>query len=273
MNDLTLAILFVLASWWLSTALVLRMVWLARSTFPLSVAAFSALAIVGLYGLFWSSHVESTFSAYLAFACALAVWGWHELTFLLGIVTGPRKVACPAGAVGWARFRYATAAVIHHEVALAVTLVVMIALTWGRPNQVGTLTFLVLWIMRLSAKLNVFLGVRNLTEQFVPDHLRYMLSYFRKARMNPLMPLSVVAASAVVIRLGMESLSEQATPFVLVSRTLVATILALAVIEHVFLSLPIPDAVLWKWAIRNQTRNAARNAVGNAVGTKRVEAQ
>ena len=41
----------------------------------------------------------------------------------------------------------------------------MVALTWGGANQVGTWTFLVLWVMRLSAKLNVFLGVPNLTER------------------------------------------------------------------------------------------------------------
>jgi len=256
MNDLTLAILFVLAIWWLSTALVLRMVWLARWTFPVSVAAFTVLGSAGFYGLYWSSKLESTFAAYLAFSCAIAIWGWHELTFLLGIVTGPRKIALPPGAVGWDRFRYATAAVIHHEIALAVTLGVMAAITWGKSNQVGTLTFAILWVMRLSAKFNVFLGVRNLTEQFVPEHLRYMLSYFRKARMNPLMPVSVVAASAVAIRLGAASLYEPTTAFVLVGRTLLATILALAVIEHVFLSLPIPDAVLWRWAIRSKRAEA-----------------
>jgi putative photosynthetic complex assembly protein 2 len=111
--------------------------------------------------------------------------------------------------------------------------------------------------MRLSAKFNVFLGVRNLTEQFVPAHLRYMLGYFRRARMNPLMPVSIVVASAVVARLLGHALTADATPFVVVGRTLVATLLGLAVVEHAFLAVPVPDAVLWRWAIR----------------TKRVEAQ
>jgi putative photosynthetic complex assembly protein 2 len=251
MNDHVQAALFVLGVWWLSTAIVLGMVWLRRSTFRVSVAAVSAVAVAGLYGLLWSSRHETAAAAYVAFSAALAVWAWHELTFLLGIVTGPRKAPCPPDAQGWRRFGFATAAVIHHEVALALTLVAIVALTAGQPNQVGMWTFLVLWIMRLSAKLNLFLGVRNLTEEFIPEHLRYLVSYFRRARLNALMPVSIVAASAVVVRLAAESLSDGATTFVLVGRTLVATLLMLAVVEHVFLAVPVPDAVLWRWAIRS----------------------
>jgi putative photosynthetic complex assembly protein 2 len=242
--------LFVLGVWWLSTGIVLGMVWLRASTHRLSLGAVSALALAGLVGLAWSSQVATSAGAYLAFSSALAVWGWHELTFLLGVVTGPRKEPCPPDARGWRRFALATATVIHHELAMALTLVGVIAITWGAPNQVGAWTFLVMWIMRLSAKFNVFLGVRNLSEEFIPDHLRYLPSYFRRARMNPLMPFSLILASAVAVRLAAEALSLEATPFVLVGRTLVATILALAVVEHVFLALPVPDALLWRWAIR-----------------------
>jgi putative photosynthetic complex assembly protein 2 len=270
MHDRALAALFVFAIWWLSTGVVLKMVWLGRSTFRFSVAAFSVLALAGFGGVVWSSGLETAGAAYVAFGSALAIWGWHELTFLLGIITGPRKIACPPEARGWQRFGYGTAAVIHHEVALASTLLVIAAATWGKPNQIGTSTFLVLWVMRLSAKLNVFLGVRNLTEQFVPEHMRYLLSYFRRARMNWLMPVSLVVASAVAIRLGCESLSNDATRFVSVGRTLVATILTLAVVEHVFLSLPLPDALLWRWAIRSP--RASSSDVPERLRNFRVEA-
>jgi putative photosynthetic complex assembly protein 2 len=43
-----------------------------------------------------------------------------------------------------------------------------------QPNQVGTGTFAVLWVMRISAKLNLFLGVRNLSEELLPPHLAYL---------------------------------------------------------------------------------------------------
>jgi putative photosynthetic complex assembly protein 2 len=251
MTDPVLAALFVLVTWWVSTGAVLLMDGLPRSTFRFSMAGASLLAAGGICGLVWSSRFTSRPAAYLAFGCALAVWAWHELTFLLGLVTGPRKAPCPEGARGWRRFGYATATVIHHEVALAVTLGGIVAMTWGAPNQVGTWTFLVLWVMRLSAKLNIFLGVRNLTTDFIPVHLRYLLSYFGKAPLNPLMPVSLLAASAVVIHLLLGPGAGEASAFGLVGRTLVATLLGLAVLEHLFLSLPVPDALLWRWAVRS----------------------
>jgi len=251
MTDPLLAALFVLVTWWVSTGAVLLMDGLPRSTFRFSVAGASVVAIGGAYGLLWSSRFTSRPAAYLAFGCALAVWAWHELTFLLGLVTGPRKLPCPADARGWRRFGYATAAVIHHELALAVTLAGVVAITWGAPNQVGTWTFLVLWVMRLSAKLNIFLGVRNLATEFIPAHLRYLLSYFRKARLNPLMPVSLLSSSAVVAYLLLSPGGGELSEFAVVGRTLVATLLALAVIEHLFLALPVPDALLWRWALRS----------------------
>ena len=249
----TLAVLYVLGLWWLGTGVVLKMVWLDRATMRWSVGGSAVLAALGIGGLVWSARTAEPAYAYLGFASSLAVWAFHELTFLLGLVTGPRKIPCPPDARGWARFAAGTAVVIHHEVALAATLGVVVLMTWGQPNQVGTWTFLVLWAMRLSAKLNVFLGVRNLSEQFVPAHLRYMLGYFRRARMNALMPFSIVLPSIVVVQLATDALASDASAFVRVSCTLVGTILALAILEHVFLAVPLPDALLWKWAIRQKS--------------------
>jgi hypothetical protein len=54
-------------------------------------------------------------AAYLAFACALAVWGWHEMSFLMGVVTGPRRTPCPEGCRGWRRFGLAVQTCIYHD--------------------------------------------------------------------------------------------------------------------------------------------------------------
>ncbi len=259
MNLHALAALFVLAFWWLSTAVILKLVWLGRSR--VRFAVFSALTVVALFGLARSAASSTPTAAYFAFSCALVVWGWHELTFLLGMITGPRKSPCPPHAVGAERFVAAAAVVIHHEIALAATMLLIVALTWGQPNQAGAYAFLVLWVMRLSAKLNLFLGVRNFTEKFVPVHLRYMLSYFRRARLNALMPVSVALATVVAIRLARESLFVDATPFLVAGRTLVATLIALGVLEHLFLALPVPDSVLWSWAIRKSLRREAHRAM------------
>jgi putative photosynthetic complex assembly protein 2 len=177
---------------------------------------------------------------------------------LLGVVTGPRKAPCPAGAAGVRRFAWATAALLYHELGLAATLALVAWLGRGAPNRVGLGTFGVLWVMRLSAKFNVFLGVRNLTEGFVPHGLRYLLSYGRRARWNPLMPASLAGGAAAAAWLGGEALAEGASSFVVVSRTLVTTLLSLAVLEHIFLALPLPDALLWRWAVPNPTAKPVR---------------
>ncbi len=263
MNFLVAPALFVLAAWWLGTAVVLLMVWLRRSTYRLSLAAVGATAAVGLLGLFLSSRSATPMGAYLAFVSALAIWAWHELTFLLGVVTGPRKEPCPPEATGLRRFRLATATVIHHEVALAATLALVVTLAWGAPNQVGTLTFLVLWVMRLSSKFNLYLGVRNVAEEFIPDHLRYLTSYFRKARLNPLMPISIALASMAAAVLAKQAFAPSADEFLRLRSVLVGTLLALAIIEHLFLTLPVPDAMLWRWAVK-LARRSARSPSPNA---------
>lgn len=250
MGTLPLAIGSVVFAWWLSTGLVLGLVWLPPRTHRWSVAGASVLAVVGVYGVFEASRVQSVGAAYLAFGSALAIWAWHELTFLLGVVAGPRKLPCPPEAFGWQRFRYATATIIHHELALAATVLALVAITWNAPNQVATGTFLVLWIMRLSAKLNVFSGVRNLSQDFVPHHLRYLTSYFRCARPGLLMLVSVLGSAMVLWPLGAGALATEASDFSIAGHALVATLLALAIIEHLFLALPISDAWLWRWALR-----------------------
>lgn len=249
--QVVVAIVFTLLAWWAGTALILYLDARPRRTYALSLGLTTALALAAALLLHATKHETSAAAAYLAFGGGLVLWGWHELAFLTGWVTGPRKVACPEGASGWRRFVLATATMIHHELALAATLVAVIVMTWGAPNPVGAWTFGVLWTMRLSAKLNVFLGVRNIAVDFIPEHLRYLASYFGRARINPLMPFSIVAASLVVAYLVLAA--EGITEFDVAARTLTATMLALAVLEHLFLALPLPDAVLWRWILSKRT--------------------
>ncbi len=50
--------------------------------------------------------------------------------------------------------------------------------------------------MNLSARLNLFLGVRNLHAEFLPDHLAYLVCYLKRAPMNRLFPVSVTLGTA-----------------------------------------------------------------------------
>jgi putative photosynthetic complex assembly protein 2 len=172
--NLIFPVLFAIFVWWFSTGVVLLLNGMSRTTFRWSVSISTLLALTALYGLSHTAATLSVVNAYCAFTCALLVWGWHELTFLTGWLTGPRQTACTA-ASGWPRFTQAVAAILWHELGILVGGALIAAITWNAANQVGLWTFLVLWVMRTSAKLNLFFGVRNLSEEFLPAHLVILL--------------------------------------------------------------------------------------------------
>jgi putative photosynthetic complex assembly protein 2 len=250
MLDAAPPILFAILSWWIGTGAVIVLDGLPRRTFRTTLVVTGLFAVLGLFGMWALRDEASPIGAYLGFACGIVVWGWHELAFLMGWVTGPRKRRCPPDARGWRRFVLATRAVIHHELALFATLLLIAAMSWSSDNRVGLWTFAILWVMRLSSKLNLFMGVRNVSEEFIPEHLRYLVSYFKKAPMNPLMPFSLLASSVALFGLARHAWADASSPFSAVGVGLVMTLLALAILEHIFLVLPVPDAVLWRWALK-----------------------
>jgi putative photosynthetic complex assembly protein 2 len=252
MSSLWIAVGFAIFIWWFSTGLVLLLDNLPRTTFRWSLLLSSGVALAALVGLAHTAGQSSLSAVYCAFTSALLVWGWHELTFLTGWLTGPRREPLAAGVEGWPRFRAAVSAILWHELAILASGVLIIALTWGAPNQVGTATFVLLWVMRISAKLNLFFGVRNLSEDFLPTHLAYMGSFFRRRRMNPLLPWSVLGGTAGVVLLVQATQSLDTTPAAAVGFTLVATLLVLAVVEHLLLVLPLQPSALWRWAMRDR---------------------
>ena len=141
-------------------------------------------------------------------------------------------------------------AVVWHELAILLVGLAIVVITWDAPNQVGTGTYLVLWIMRTSAKLNLFFGVRNLSEEFLPAHLSYLESFFRRRRMNAFFPFAVVSASVCLWFLVDFANQATTTPAQVVGAVLVGTMLALAIVEHFMLVLPLDTTALWRWAIR-----------------------
>jgi putative photosynthetic complex assembly protein 2 len=250
MDSLWIAAAFAIFMWWFSTGIVLLLDTLPRTTFRWSLLLSSGLAVAALLGLAHTSQQTTLAGAYCAFTCALLLWGWHELSFLTGWITGPRRTALPAGVRGWPRFVASVQAILWHELAILAMGGLVVFITWGAPNQVGTATFALLWVMRVSAKLNLFLGVRNLSEEFLPPHLAYLASFFRRRRMNALLPLSVAGGLVAVLMLAAAARVPAVPPAVAVGHTLVATLLLLAVVEHLLLVLPLPSTWLWRWAMR-----------------------
>ena len=143
----------------------------------------------------------------------------------------------------------ATEALLYHELAIAAVALLIVSLTWGAPNQTGALAFLILFGMRLSAKLNIFLGVPNLTDELMPSRIAYLKTYFRKADRNPLFPVSIAVSTSIAALLAWRALGATAGGAEAVGFTLLFALLLLAIVEHGFMVLPVRDAALWRWAM------------------------
>lgn len=257
MAEFGLPALFTLLLWWFSTGLIIYLDGLRRETFRWTMLAATALLLAGLAGLHALAWNTSVAGAWLGFVCGVLCWAWIEIAFLTGLVTGPRRSAIPPELRGWPRLRAAIAALLWHELAIIVMAAGVVALTWGAPNQIGTWTFLAFWAMRQSAKVNVYLGVRNLSEQFLPDHLRYLESFFVRRRMNVLFPASILAGVTACVLLGLAALAPDATRHEAVGFTLIATLVALGLLEHIFMVLPFSADALWRWGLASRTASKA----------------
>jgi putative photosynthetic complex assembly protein 2 len=243
------AALFTVFLWWFTTGAIIFLDGLPRRFFPAIMAAATVVLVLSLEGIASTSTDTSVAGAYWAFTFALLAWGWNEMGFLMGVITGPRDTPCPEGATGWRRLVYATQTVIHHEIAIAFTAFAIMVATAGGENQAALWTFVLLWVMRLSAKINVYLGVPNITEEFLPPHLKYLKTYFRTRPMNAMFPVSVTGATVLTAYLGMRTVAPGVTPFEATMFALLTTLSALALIEHWFMVLPIPATALWQWGL------------------------
>ena len=242
-----LPVLFALFLWWFATGAILYLDGLPRWTFRRTMTGATLVLIASVAGLIALRRDTSVAGAYLGFLSALGIWGWNEIAFLTGFITGPRRSECPSDARGLRRFLICAGMVIHHELAILLSGAVIVAVSVNAENQVGMATFLVLWGMRLSSKLNLFLGVPNAPVSFLPAHLAYMASAFARRAINPLLPVSILGGATIIGLFLDDALASDATPFDVVEALLLTTIAGLAVIEHLFFVLPIPSETLWNW--------------------------
>ena len=244
--------LFALFVWWFSTGAIMYLDGLPRRTFKWSILGASMLALLSLWATVATKNDLSVRAAYAAFTYGLLAWGWQEISFYMGYVTGPRQTPCPEGCSGWKHFGHAIQTSLWHELAIIASAIAITACAWGGKNQVAVWTFMVLWWMHQSAKLNVFLGVRNLNEEFLPEHLQFLRSFLTKKPMNLLFPFSITISTVILVRLVQAAIAPHATRFDRAGFCFLSVLMALAVLEHWLLVLPLPAAKLWGWSLRSR---------------------
>ena len=239
--------------WWASTGAILYLDSRPRRTFVWSLVGSSILLGLALVGLARSRGETTLGGAYEAVSCGLAIWGWQLITFYMGFITGPRREALPPKFRGWARFVEGVRASLYHEIAALLGGVALFALTWDQPNTIGAWTYVLLWWMHQSAKLNVFFGVPNLSEEMLPEHLAYLTSFMRRRPMNLFFPISVTASTVIAVLMVQRALAPQASPAEAAGATMLATLMVLAILEHWFLVAPINANAIWNWSSQAAT--------------------
>ena len=255
-------ILFAVFVWWGTTGIIVYAVRAFDARHSTIMIAACLLAALGTAGLVVTANMVSAMGAYLGFASALLIWAFFEMAFLLGWLTGPRKIACPDNCSGFERFKHATNTVIHHELALVTSLCLMIYFLVGSGNLIGLVTFAVLWVMRLSTKLILFLGAPHSLSEMMPQQISYMQTYFRTDRTTFLFPIFIAGALALLTTVLVSSINHS-SEFATVSHTLIASFLVLAIIEHFFLIMPVRDSALWSWALAKNVNKTAHLANKN----------
>jgi len=236
------------AIWFIATGLIAWADNRERATFTASLMIGSIAGIAGLVIILVASLSTEVWAVYVSFIGALMVWGWHELSFLTGASAGPRRGMADPGLTGVARFRQAAATVMHHEVALALTALLLISLSWNVPNQIGATVFVLMFAMRLISKINLFVGVPNSTSEMLPEQLAYLKTYFGPSRMTVLLALSVAGIASATAWFASLALAAPVGSAEMVGASLLTTLSLLGVLEHLFLALPFRDGMLWGWA-------------------------
>lgn len=252
MENPWIAALTALFLWWFSTgALMLRVrmadnaggdqhLWSCLLALPLLAG--------GVFGIQATAYDPSPTGAYLAFLSALAVWGWIELAFLSGLITGPNLRPCPPGISEPERFLRGFGTVAWHELALLAALLTLWQMTLDAANPFGFWAFAVLFFARVSAKLNLFFGVPRIHTEFLPRTLSHLPSHFRRAGMNPFFPVSVSILTFATY-CWLERLWNSQTTGETTGHALLVALTVLALLEHWFMVVPLPDQKLWRWMI------------------------
>lgn len=237
------------AIWFIATGLIAWADNRGRATFRRSIVIGGIGGVAGLVAILFASQSVSQWAVYLSFVGALLVWGWHEIGFLTGAAAGPRRIALGPNTRGFERFTQASATVIHHEIALALTALMLISLSWNAVNQIGATVFVLLFGLRLASKINLFVGVPNSSTEMLPAHLGYLKSYFGRNRMTLLLAASIMAVTALAGWFASLAIAAPHGSPEMVGASLLTALCLLGVLEHLFLALPFRDGMLWGWAL------------------------
>lgn len=225
----------VVAFWWGATGITLAM---QRSELlsVLSIIASSALGVIGAWLIIRTRADASASGARLAFLGSSLLWMWSSTLFYAGLGIRIGSVA-ETGARTWLLAGQAIAATLRPDL-VGVALFVAVAVFVRRSaNRMALLTFAIYWCTLQTAKINVFMGVRNAGIDWLPEHLEPLSRFFGPAENSWLLSWTVLALSAFVLIVAHRARNAR-TVYERHAFGMAALLLTLALLEHVFLGMP-----------------------------------
>ena len=239
-------------AWWVSTGAILFAVHRADERGPMARRAIvllsAPIALVGFLMVRASLNEMTVLNVYLSFFGALLIWGWIELSFLTGYVTGPSRAPLIMRDEVGSRFQQAVKAIAFHEVLLLAASATLVAMSVQSENRIGMACFLILFLARIMAKLNLFFGVPRINTEFIPSALTHLKSYFRQGPITFAFPVAITVLTALLAVCAERLLNAQ-NDVTVVGFGLLTALTALALLEHWLMVVPLPDAKLWRWLL------------------------
>lgn len=237
----------VVAFWWLATGLVI-----AAQRDPatrLAAAVVSgALALLGLWLVARSRTDATPAGARRALAGAGLLWTWVAVSLYAGWLVGPAPIQPGPETPVLVEAGYAIHALLWHELGSLIVLALAWRLTRGGPNCAALHVLVAFWATTQLAKLNVFVGVANPGERFLPEWLAFVEWYVGPARNTPLLAVSIAVLGAAALVAGRRAARAE-DPFARWAGAMVACMLALGALEHAFLGIAA-DVPLWDAFLR-----------------------
>jgi putative photosynthetic complex assembly protein 2 len=247
-----IAAIIAVFAWWFFTGVILLVVRKSDASNSVAHARSVFLGVpvlaLGFAGLVVSSATLTVQNVYISFLSILMIWGWIELAFLAGIITGPERRPCPTALTGRGRFIRAFNTLAYHEFLLLGALLAVLIICAQGENMFGFWIYLVLFTARISAKLNLFFGVPRINTEFVPAPLHHLKTYFRQGGVTAAFPIGVTFLSLATACFA-ERLMASETSAEIVGFALLTALAALAALEHWLMVIPLPDAKLWRWML------------------------
>jgi putative photosynthetic complex assembly protein 2 len=248
-----LPIAYTLFLWWFTTGIIMAIYKRSQRLMRISFGVATVILCAALIGVYITRNQATVSAVYIAVTCGVLVWGWQVASYYLGIVTGPGHTDAdyylnspikPQERNLKDRFRLALHFTLYHELVVIGFGIILAGLTLPYSNRWGLWIYLTLWLMHSSAKLNVFLGVRNFQVDVLPKQLRYLESVLTTRTSNSLFPFTIILSTSIGLAVMYQGIAPSTLSAQRVGFLFVGTMITLGVIEHWMLVLPLPSTLV-----------------------------